>query len=170
MQQNPVENVIIINLIEKFLILDIFFLLVFLTSLFNQYPSNNGGRPPYYGGSGIYPGYNPGGYNPGGYNPGGYNPGYNPVYPGGGGFPQGYPSAYPGVGYPGQGNYPGTNILGGNGGYGGFGGNGGLPTYFGYNSNNYYGNRNLGLGYYKDTSPTGLSQTDNGSTGRRGYD
>lgn len=51
-------------------------------------------------------------------------------------------------------------MLGGNGGYGGFGGNGGLPTYYGYNSNNYYGNRNLGYAYYKNTNTNGLNSAD----------
>lgn len=45
-----------------------------------------------------------------------------------------------------------------------------MPTYYGYNSNNYNGNRNLGFGYYKDTSQAGLSRVDGGAVGRRGYD
>lgn len=85
-----------------------------------------------------------------------------------------------GGGYGGSGYYPGTNTLGvgspaygggsygGYGGYGGFGGNGGLQSYYGYNNDNYYGNRNLGYGYYSGTSPSGYV----GSTlvsGFRGY-
>ena len=88
--------------------------------------------------------------------------------------------AQKGGGYGGSGYYPGTNTLGvgspaygggsygGYGGYGGFGGNGGLQSYYGYNNDNYYGNRNLGYGYYSGTSPSGYV----GSTlvsGFRGY-
>lgn len=146
-----------------------------LSSILNKYPNNN---RPYYGypGSGLGPSY--GGYPTGGF-PNNFYP--NSGYPGagypmtGGGYPSGiYPGGYPnvvggGAGYPSYG----TNMLGtGNGGYGGFGGNGGLPTYYGYNSNNYYGNRNNGFGYYKDTSAEGLSRSADirdGSHGHRGY-
>ncbi|XP_035894090.1 prisilkin-39 isoform X1 [Anopheles stephensi] len=121
-------------------------------------------RPSYYAGNrGYYPS---GGYYP----QGGY-------FPQGSYVPQGgyYPST---GGYGGSGYYPGTNTLGvgtgggiyggGYGGYGGFGGNGGLQSYYGYNNDNYYGNRNLGYGYYSGTSPSGYV----GSTlvsGFRGY-
>ncbi|XP_053659284.1 prisilkin-39-like [Anopheles marshallii] len=122
-------------------------------------------RPGYYSGNrGYYPS---GGYYP--------QSGY---YPQGGYLPQG--GYYPSGGYGGAGYYPGTNTLGvgsttygggvygGYGGYGGFGGNGGLQSYYGYNNDNYYGNRNLGYGYYTGTSPSGYV----GSTlvsGFRGY-
>lgn len=151
-----------------------------LSSVFTKYPNYN--NRPYYGssGSGLGPAY---GYPSSGYPISGYpSVGYpSSGYPGG--YPGSYPSAgYPSAGYPsviggvgGVAGYPsyGTNMLGtGNGGYGGFGGNGGLPTYYGYNSNNYYGNRNNGFGYYKDTSAEGLSRLSDsrdGSHGHRGY-
>lgn len=87
------------------------------------------------------------------------NPGYGGV---GGGYPGINPTAmYPGS-FAGAGQYPGatgTNFLGQGGGYGGYGGangNAGLPSYSGYNNNNYYGNRNMGFGYYQGTNSFGL--------------
>ena len=79
----------------------------------------------------------------------------------GGGYPGGVGGYYPGGG---------TNTLGyaGYGGYGGYGGNGGLQSYFGYNNDNYYGNRNLGFGYYTGTNPTGVTSS-NLVSGFRGY-
>lgn len=106
-------------------------------------------------------------------NPYGGYPGINPT------------GVYPG--FSGTGQYPGTtgtNFLGagGYGGYGGYGGangNGGLPSYSGYNNNNYYGNRNMGFGYYQGTNSYGLGVPNlpntgnitpqNNPTGFRGY-
>lgn len=44
----------------------------------------------------------------------------------------------------------------------------GLNSYYGYNSRNYFGNRNVGYGYYSGTDQTGFI-TPNAVTGHRGY-
>lgn len=53
------------------------------------------------------------------------------------------------------------------------GGNGGLPSYNGYGTNNYNGQRNLGFGYYRGTDSYGFlpSRETNfySGTGYRGY-
>lgn len=122
-----------------------------LSSLFNNNRrpyngQNGGGYPNYnYNGGGGYNGYNGFGGNNGGY--GGNNGGYNGL----------------GTNFIGQGGY---------GGYGGFGGNGGLPSYYGYNTNDYYGNRNIGYGYYSNTNLNGFPRTYTSPSiisGYRGY-
>lgn len=137
-----------------------------LGSLFNKYPNNYyQNQRPYnnYNGNGYYPqtGVSSSGYYP--QSGGGYYPGSNT----GGGY------------YPGSNTGYGTNILGsgsfggGYGGYGGYGGNGGLPSYIGYNNQNYNGKRNLGFGYYHGTNSYGLIPSREmgytPGTGYRGY-
>lgn len=45
----------------------------------------------------------------------------------------------------------------------------GLNSYYGYNSRDYFGTRNLGYGYYTGTDSRGFPVTPNAVTGYRGY-